>query len=137
MLKIPERGKCPLELCLLLLFMAVRLKQIVRDKGEKAKVVGNLDISTPTFGRQMNVGLGSNRAKSHSTTGRRGRSVRKTLPTGFPDAPAENIASREMENLVQYESMSEMDSDDDTPRPETLRVNHINYFNYFENGELN
>ena len=127
MVRIPDRGSCPLELCILLLFLASRLKNRIKDSG-RVPCSGDVSAisSPPVFGSRT---FSAPRIKVRKSTGKH---VRRKV-SGFPDK-FDRPRSREFENLAQFETLSETDSDGDYPRTGAIRVNHINYFEYFDQG---
>ena len=132
MVRIPDRGSCPLELCILLLCLASRLKNKIKEKGlapdELDALASETGIETPSFSHAVRSPK-LRRKCGRNRTCRRG----KREVSGFPE---KTEGDPEVENLAEFESLSDSDSDDQYSRLGALRVNHINYFKYFDKGKL-
>ena len=125
MVRIPERGSCPLELTILLLFLASRL--LIKIKLENILPrPEDVDVPAPGFGLDHRY----SKVRQKRSARKKGRKP----VSGFPEK-LDRQGPREFENLAEYETSSETESEEDYLRSGNLRINHINYLKYFDHGE--
>ena len=87
------------------------------------------NLKTPVFCSASTPGPPSRRSQ-------RRRLGRRRKVSGFPAAGERAAAAtQEVENLAEFESLTDSDSEEEEPRVGGFRVHHINYFKYFDTGQ--